>query len=557
VFTVPTAATRTGDFSSLPFGTQGIYDPLTRPNPGAAGGSIFPGNRIPENRIAEQSKKLLEFLPTPNLPGELQNYVAALGRPIDRDQFTGRFDFVESSNSQWFGRYSWGDENSLTEAIRLNGDKVVTNFRQYMVTNTRVFSSSVVNEARFGFSKFYNTTGPELAFSRDVVGELGIPGLASGPEVQWGIPSVSLDHGLSGFGNGSEGPYENNNRSIQFINNLSWIRGKHSFKFGGEVRNDAYRQVGNQFARGQFSFNRNATRNRGVSGITGDAFADFLLGQPYQAEAAVSIANADFRANAFYFYVDDTWKITPRITINLGLRYENTPPWQDQTGTLFNAIVPNEVHPTDYRNANAPPDLWPFFMRQAPARQDCYEGVAVRWPDINVRCDGSLGSRLVGRDNNDWAPRLGITWAPTDKWVIRTGGGMFYSQDTGNPRFDMARNLAGRLRDNSDTKYLTWQNSLSSIAGGVANVFRPYSFANPYDRRTPHSVQYMFNIQRELAGNTLFEIGYLGSLSNRLEALRSANEALPAPRTSGLSVPQRSPFPNFGIIQLEHFLIEE
>jgi hypothetical protein len=294
-----------------------------------------------------------------------------------------------------------------------------------------------------------------------------------------------------------------------------------------------------------------------VSGITGDAFADFLLGQPYQAEAAVSIANADFRANAFYFYVDDTWKITPRITINLGLRYENTPPWQDQTGTLFNAIVPNEVHPTDYRNANAPPELWPFFMRQAPARQDCYEGVAVRWPDINVRCDGSLGSRLVGRDNNDWAPRLGITWAPTDKWVIRTGGGMFYSQDTGNPRFDMARNLAGRLRDNSDTKYLTWQNSLSSIAGGVANVFRPYSFANPYDRRTPYSVQYMFNIQRELAGNTLFEIGYLGSLSNRLEALRSANEALPAPRTSGLSVPQRSPFPNFGIIQLEHFLIEE
>ena len=124
---------------------------------------------------------------------------------------------------------------------------------------------------------------------------------------------------------------------------------------------------------------------------------------------------------------------------------------------------------------------------------------------------------------------------------------MFYSQDTGNPRFDMARNLAGRGRDNSDNKFLNWNNAIPQ-SGNLPP--RPYTFANPYDRRTPYSIQYMFNVQRELPGNTLFEIGYLGSVSRRLEALRSANEALPAPRSSGLSVAQRSPFPNFGIIQL-------
>ena len=550
VYTLPIAPTRNGDFSALPLGTLGIYDPATRPNPGASGGTVFPNNTIPSSRIPDQSKKLLEFLPTPNLPGQSNNYVTGQGRPINRDQFTGRFDFVESSNSQWLGRYSWGDENQLTEALKLNGDKIVTNFNQYMVTNIRVLSPSMVNEFRFGLTQFYNTTGPELAFSRNVVADLNIPGLAPGPPVQWGIPNVTLADGLSGFGNGSEGPYENNNRSIQFIDNFSWIRGKHAFKFGAEIRTDAYRQVGNQFARGQFSFNRNATRNPGASGITGDSFADFLLGQPYQSEAAVSIARADFRANTFYLYFDDTWKVSNRITLNYGLRYENTPPWQDQTGTLFNGLVPFEVHPSDYRNASAPRNQWPFFMRQAPSRQACYEGVSVRWPDIDVKCDGSYGARLVGRDNNDFAPRFGITWAPASQWVVRAGAGMFYSQDTGNPRFDMARNLAGRLRDNSDTKYLTWQNSLSSIAGGLSNVFRPYTFANPYDRRTPYSMQYMINIQRELPGNTLFEIGYLGSASRRLEALRSANEAREAPRTSGLSVAQRSPFPNFGIIQL-------
>jgi hypothetical protein len=192
-------------------------------------------------------------------------------------------------------------------------------------------------------------------------------------------------------------------------------------------------------------------------------------------------------------------------------------------------------------------------MRQGEPRQDCYEGINLRWPDIQVRCDGSLGNRLVGIDKNDWAPRLGLSWAPTPQWVLRAGAGVFYSQDSGNPRFDMARNLAGRLRDNSRTDFphLNWGNALSSIAGGVANVFRPYTFANPYDRRTPYSTQFMFNVQRSLPHNGLVEAGYLGSLSHRLESLRAVNEALPAdPAVDSRSVQDRSPFPNFGRIQL-------
>jgi hypothetical protein len=192
-------------------------------------------------------------------------------------------------------------------------------------------------------------------------------------------------------------------------------------------------------------------------------------------------------------------------------------------------------------------------MRQAPSRQNCYEGVNIRWPDIDVRCDGRLGRRLVGIDRNDFAPRVGITWAPNSRWVFRAGFGTFYSQDTGNPRFDMARNLAGRLRDNSRTDFphLTWNNALASIAGGVANVFRPYTFANPYDRRTPYSNQWTFNIQRELGGNMVFEAGYMGNSSHRLESLRAVNEARPAnPAVDRRTIPERSPFPNFGRIQL-------
>jgi hypothetical protein len=176
VSTVPTPAMRGGDFSSLPGGTAGIFDPRTRRTEGGVVvADMFPGNRIPSSRFAPTSLKLLDFLPEPNVPGagERNNFVQAQGRPINRDQFIGRFDVVESNNSQWFGRYSFGDENQLTEALKLNGTNIITRFKQYMVSNTRVLTPTVVNEARFGLTKFYNTIGPELAFSRDVVGELG------------------------------------------------------------------------------------------------------------------------------------------------------------------------------------------------------------------------------------------------------------------------------------------------------------------------------------------------------------------------------------------------
>ena len=147
-----------------------------------------------------------------------------------------------------------------------------------MGTNTRTLTPNVVNETRYGYTRFYNATARQLAGVRDVVKELAIPGLNSGVPISWGIPSVGIQN-YSGFGDDSEGPYENKNNSMQFLNNTSWIRGKHSFRFGGEIRRDQFNQDGNQFARGSFGVENNASR-RGPTGANtgGDAFADFLLG---------------------------------------------------------------------------------------------------------------------------------------------------------------------------------------------------------------------------------------------------------------------------------------
>ena len=551
-YDLPSAAMRTGNFSELLGRTPAvaIYDPTTRSV--AADGTItaapFAGNIIPTNRINPISTKLLEFYPTPNLPNAslVRDHQISQARPVNKDQFILRMDYLESPNSQWFGRYSWGDENLLNGALYLNGFQVLTNVEQYMGSNVRVLNASMVNEARFGYTRFFNSAGRQLAFVRDVTTEIGIPGVKGGAPVTWGIPSIGITN-FSGFGDDTEGPYANNNNSMQFVDNFSWTHGKHSFRFGGELRRDKYNQVGNQFARGGFGFDPDATA---VSGATptsrtgGNAFADFLLGYSKRSEYAVQIAQAQFQSWSGGIYVDDVWKITPKITLNMGLRYEVTPPWEDQSGTLFTAAIPADIRGNPVADAN----LHPFFLRQGSG--DPYEGVNIRWPAITTKRNGTLGNRMVKTDFNDFAPRLGVTWSPSSKWVVRTGAGFFYSQDTGNPRFDMARNLAGRVRFEAigNTLY-TFQTALASLATGtaIANVLTPYSFANEYNRKTPTTMMYMLNVQYELPGNQALEIGYMGNLSRHIEQLRAVNEATPSPIGS---IASRSPFPEFGRIQL-------
>ena len=179
-------------------------------------------------------------------------------RVIDKDQYTQRIDFVQSSASTWMGRYSYGHDDEISPALKLNGTKLVNRIHQAMFGNTRTLSPTVVNEFRFGFNSFFNTFGRELAFERDVISELAIPGMAPIPPEAWGIPSIGIN-GFSGFGDSTEGPYTNRNKVFEFIDNLSWIKGRHSFKAGAGFRFDHYNQVGNQFPRGGFQFDGRAT----------------------------------------------------------------------------------------------------------------------------------------------------------------------------------------------------------------------------------------------------------------------------------------------------------
>jgi hypothetical protein len=557
LYSVPSAAMRGGDFSQL-LANLGTFNPLTGQRTGiivdptqctVAGTSRtcapFPGNIIPSSRFNGISQKLLEFYPEPNngaTGGLVSNYLSLQDRVIDKYQYTQRVDLVQSSASSWMGRYSYGKEAQVTPALKLNGTKLDTRVHQVALGNTWTVSSTLVNEFRFGYNYFFNTYGRELANVRDVTSELKIPGIASFAPEAWGIPSISIT-GFSGFGDDTEGPYTNRNHAFEFNDNMSWIRGRHTLKVGGGLRYDMYNQVGNQFARGNFQFQNNIA--------TGYAFADFLLGYTQQDESAVALAVTKFRALSQAYYFADTWKIRSNMTVDLGLRYEYTPPWFDANGTLMNASIPCHDTTPNVQNLACHPTL----VRIGSG--DVYAGTPLRFaPNIQVARDGRLGDRLVFDDKKNFAPRVGWAWNPSEKWSYRAGAGVFYMQDTGNPRFDMARNLSGRRRDNPLplTPDLTLDAPFRGVGSandcGVAAplvcLTNVYVLGNMPDRKTPYMLQYVFNIQRELDRSTALEIGYLGSHSHRLERMFDWNETTPG--LTG-SVQSRKPYPEFTKVQ--------
>src|SRR6185503_15133715 len=289
LYTVPPDAWRNGDFSSLLPNVQ-LYDPFSRVTAnGVTTATPFPNNQIPRERFDATSVKLLEFLPRPNVntPTVSQNFHNPQKTPIDKVQYNQRNDFIQSSHTQWFGRFSWTDEHTVTPSLPLQGGTLITNSKQYMISNTRVFSPTKVNEFRTGYTTLFNIIGQELAEKRNVNAELNFPITLSNPQ-SWGVPNITgFGSGLSAFGNQTNGPFAIDDKIFQIVDNFSWVQGKHSMRFGGEYRYDVYNQYGNEFARGQVFFsgpgNNNIayTANPGATlggNNVGNGVADFLLG---------------------------------------------------------------------------------------------------------------------------------------------------------------------------------------------------------------------------------------------------------------------------------------
>lgn len=584
---VPTTAEAGGNFQGFTTAASGavtIYDPATGDANGL-GKQPFPGNIIPSGRISPVSMALLKYLGTSTTPSTgNNNYSYSTQQPQDRQGLTVRGDYIPSQKLQYAFRYSSGDETILSTGLLGAGSKIVTNYYQYMGSSTWTLTSHVVNEARFGYTHFFNSLGLLSAYTSDVVDGVKIPGLSGGDPSTWGIPSVNFSSGPAGttksiwtsFGDlGGDGPYVVTDPTWQIVDNVSWVRGRHSLRFGFEYNRQTFNQLGNQFSRGQFGFQPLSTaletKNSTTGAVTlsgGDALADFLLGNLQSSTVAVAVAKANYVRNVEAAYIDDTYKILPNLTVSAGIRYELTPPWNDTYGNNFNVNL--QVMPKSGDTSTTyPQSQWPFYVRQgncAPA--DVYQGLSIRWTTTRgpapVCSNGLLpNGPLLDTQNLNFAPRLGISYSPNSRTVVRAGYGIFYTQDIGNAYFDMARNIAGRVTYTntiSNAPYgnssLTWANSTPGAGGGaISNLGPTTAFSNAVSHKTSYTEQFLLNIQRQVGLDWSFEAGYQGAVSRHLYGFKNANSVTPygyIGTGAATSVASRTPFANMGGIQYVH-----
>ncbi|HYZ84213.1 MAG TPA: TonB-dependent receptor [Bryobacteraceae bacterium] len=511
---MPPANYRTGDFSFL--GRQ-IRDPQT--------GQPFAGNIIPANRLDPTSVRVLnEFFPLPNqsTPGGslANNYLNNETRRTDGNQFTARSDWNINPENNAFFRFSHTEEpqyipggNSPVAGVGNNVDILA---HQGVLGYTKLFGGNKVNEVRFGMNYFKSANIQTRAFGPNIVADLNIPGVSRDQPLYYGIPVVQIS-GFSNIGECNDCPFINWNTTLMLNDNFSWNLGKHSLRMGVEYRHLRYNQIGAVVPRGRFSFNGQ---------YSGDPMADYLLGYMSGAEGQLGVPTAGFRNHYWAGYVQDTWKLTPKLTLNLGLRWEYEAPFVDKYDNIVNI---------DFAWNNS---IEPVFVRAG--KGDPFENnPQYRLPsDWQYVRDGRFGRGAYRPDRNDWAPRVGVAYQLTPKTVIRSGAGIYYVRDIANATFDIVRNAPFSVR----------QNETANTTVPNLNWARPFTAANPsfitvnqFDEPTSYVAQWSFGVQRELTRDMSLEVTYLGSAGVHLRRLQTYNNAPPGVG----NINDRRPFPKF------------
>jgi hypothetical protein len=473
---VPTAQQKRGDFT----GTG-----ITLRNPFT--GQPFPGNRIPAEMIHPVGAALAALYPDPNrdLPG--QNFAAS---PVARErmaQVNGKVDHQFSSDNKAFVRYSFIDEFDFLPYAQKGpnlpgfGIQVRDRGQNLALGDTHVFSGRTLNDFRFGYNRLRREVFQENV-ARDLFKSLGITGLSLSPK-DFGYPSVVLA-GYERLGDDANIPIVRRTGNFHFSDSLSHQRDRHFLKFGVEIRYYQENGYNDLFARGQLNFQ---------PAFTGDALGDLLLGLPALSINAVNDNPQALRTKAYNGFFQDDWKIHPRLTLNLGGRYEfNTPP-VDALDRLISFDV--------------------AARRLTPVGQN------------------GVPRAGVDSDQNNFAPRVGFSWDATGsgKLLLRSGYGIYYDSGTlienetlyfNPPYFQLS------LFFTRPPNFLTLGDPFP-LGRGFSPLPSPVTLDRHY--RTGYSQQWSFGVQREIRANWVAELNYVGSKGTHLVMKRNLNQPVPGP----------------------------
>jgi Carboxypeptidase regulatory-like domain len=570
---VPTAAMRNGDFSAL---ATPLMDPFT--------GKAYPGNKIPSGNACTSSQDcmnpvataLLNYIPAPNINvsaanfGSQANYLQQTPTPSNTNGFDLRMDRAITSKQSLFVRWSWKRLNaqSLTDSYlnSLNSflppDHDTENNNNLIVSHNYLITNNLVNEARFGVSLWQLQIHFPIQ-GATAISTLGLTGLDLSDHPNAGafpIFNFSDDPGnYSPIGRDKDGTTKS--QTIQFADNLTWIKGRHTMKFGVDVRRVRYQDLesfGGADDFGDFTF------DQGV--FTGNAFANLLLGLPTKTYVAQSGPDVHAYTTQTGLYGQDEFRLNNRLTLSFGLRWQALPPFvSDLTNlTAFDVrnggiIIPAGNQPragfletinTCVAGSGIPcgtPTAADNALGCVPVN------AALPCAPVEYANTAGLGAGLREFYKKNFQPRLGFAYRPfaNNKTVVRGGVGIFTMTNLGQLSFNTTNIDVSVVRTtfnpNSQTGAPTYQfpsvrtpDNPLLIAG--TGDFYQNTLTN---YRDPQSAQWNLTIERELARDLTLRESYVGMSSYRMSETVDLNQVQPSTISPN---PNPKPYPNWGRI---------
>lgn len=506
----PTSAELAGNFAS----DAPIYDPAT--------GQPFPGNKIPSVDSKAAQIIALGLIPSPNVaPQPGYNTVKTLAYPDNVNQYMVRIDAHFSPKDSLFARYSASSENQVVPTIDLYGGQINTQTgKNAAVSYTRIISNHIVNELRIGFNRPISNREQAGAFGKNIAGSL-FNGTDPTPAT-YGAPLFGFTN-YSSVGSGN-GPIDYTTTSASLADNVTLIKGAHTLETGVEVGKLFYKEINAYEPRGIVTFTGLFTG--GPLNPSGNAIADFDLGLPFSATVNQGNYTGWFNSHGIKFFAQDDWNVSRKLTLNLGIRYEYLAPLQEEHNRV------SIFDPT-------------------------YPGGRLLTPDkaIVAQLDNPLigvypSRDVIKPDRNNWAPRIGFSYRPFGpQTVVRGGYGVFYdtfeyneySLPVLNAPFQKTGGANGTLaKPISLDAMFPIAPTPEPVAGTlVALALDPNS-------RTPYIQQWNLDLERELPGNAMFEIGYLGSESTKLHYRREPSQGILS--NPGPNATVHFLYPNFVLI---------
>jgi hypothetical protein len=513
---VPTLPQREGQF------TDPITDPLT--------GEPFPNNQIPLNRFSQFAIEELKFALTPNTDVSGYNWVGNSSLPAHANQQNYKFDQNFGSHNSAFFRYSRSFSSASQGGVDLSGNYgssfSLADTNQFQGAWTHTFSPTVVNQATGGYSsEFFLDTAPTISMAEyDSFGLSGGFSTIAFPQIpQVGFVGINLGE----MGTTSTWPYPEEDADLSVADSLSVIKGSHTLSIGGDFTH--YKRLnGNGANWGDYTFN---------GGYSGNPFADFLLGYPnsisvfFPTPLAQTVQQGIYimPLDTFATYFNDTWKVSRRLTVDLGLRYDY------------------------YQEAYEAKDRFFWFDYKTPGGGACTaskQAIA-----LGVGASGLMrycGSEPAPNAKKPFAPRVGLAFLPThsQRTVIRVGYGIFYDgyeeQDAENeanhyPFIDY-QVLTGTPGVNL-LSTATPLPPITTIGPANASQIGGCCYA-PIVKKNPYEQQWTFSLERELARNTTLVVSYVGSDARHLPSRVEINQPVQYNPANPLSVTARRPYQN-------------